>query len=184
MNNLDTLNRRDGIMILGRRVRPGSLAIGYAVLSFFLIFLAGMDMGSACSLPSAILSSWAGLLALRLDSPIEGLIDHYGMNERVAMPIIMAVLLIVFIFLYLLVLFRIIKGATAFRRVAGLIVPLLFHFLGSFLVLTPHPKLDLWMLGGFREAFFYAICLVSFALVVGYIFLSWLIAKRSGARLR
>jgi hypothetical protein len=137
-------------------------------------------MGSASFLPFAILYSWAGLLALRISSPLEGLLNHHGMGGRVATPIIMAVLLFVFILLYLLVLFFIVKRATLIKRAAGLMAPLLFHSLGAFFVLTPHPELDLWMLGGFREVIFCATCVASFGLVVGYVFLCWLIAKRPG----
>lgn len=178
MKKFDTMNRQGGIMMLGRVMRRGTCALAYTVLSFTVFILGGSGMGSASFLPFAILSSWAGLLSRWISSPVEGLIKHYGMDEIGTMPIIMAVILFILIFIYLLALLQIIAKVTRIQRVAGLIAPLLFHFLGSFLILTPHPNLDLWMLGVYREVLFYAVCAVSFALVLGYIVICWRISVR------
>ena len=179
MKDINAIFRHPGILILGRRVLRRNLAVWYAVLSFLLIFILGTDMGSASLFPFAVLYSWVGLLASRILSPLEGLLNRYGMDEMVAGPVVMAVLLIVFILLYLMLLFIITKTTSRISRAAGLIAPLLLHFLGSFFLLTPRPRLDLWMLGGWREAFYYAACVVSLTLVVGYLLISWLIVNKA-----
>lgn len=180
MKDINTEQENPGILIRGRRVLRRNLAVWYAVFSLLLIIILGVDMGRAVFFPAAVLYSWVGLLALRISSSLEGLINRHGMvDERTAVPAIMAIFLFVFIIVYLLILSWITKATSRISRAAGLMAPLLLHFLGVFILLTRHPGLDLWMLGGWREVFYYTSCVASLALVVAYIFISWLIANKT-----
>jgi hypothetical protein len=176
---IDGISKRPHILILGRKISLKNLAVWYAVFSFLLIFILGTDMGGAPNVPFAVLYSWVGLLIIKISIPVEALLNRYGIGGGAVGPIGIAILLFISILIYLMILFRITKATYRISRPAGLIVPLLLHFFGSFLWLMPHSRLDLWMLAGWRVAFYYASCIASLALVVGYILLSWLIVKRS-----
>jgi hypothetical protein len=171
------------VNIFGRRVLQRNLAIWYAGLSFLIIFTLGLDMGGATIFPFAVLYSWAGLLAGRiLLSPLEILINRYGMDEKTVAAVLGAILLFASLFFYLMILFRMTKLASRISRAAGLMGPLLFHFLGSLLLFAPHPRPDLGMYWGWRDVLYYASCALSLALALGYVYISWLIAIRAVPR--
>lgn len=130
-------------------------------------------------MPFAILFSWVGLLILKISIPVEALLNRQGVGGGAVVPIGIAILLIISIYFYLKFLFKLVKTIYRFSRPGGLIIPLLFHFFGSFFWLMPHPRQDIWMFADWRWAFYYASCIGSLALAVGYIWVSWLIAKRS-----
>jgi hypothetical protein len=183
MKDVNYKKNSPAVFMLGRRVSQRNLAIWYAGLSFLMIFTLGLDMGGAVFFPFAALYSWAGLLVDRiLLSPFEILLNRYGMDEKMVAPVLMAILLFSSIYFYLMILFRMTKLASRISCAAGLIGPLLFHFLGSFLLFTPRTKLDLGMSWGWKDVFYYASCALSLALVMGYIYFSWLIATRAAVR--
>lgn len=180
MSDISAEVGRPGIMVLGRRVLRRNLAVLYGICSLFIIIILGIDVGSAVFLPFAVLFSWVGLLALGIAAPLESLFNHHVTRAVPAIvPASMAIFLFIFVLFYLLILFLITKTTFRFSRIAGLIAPILFHFLGVSVMLMHRPGLDLWMLAGSREAFYYAGCVISLALIAGYIFICWKIVNKA-----